>query len=236
MRAAAEGLDIADIVAGINQPLPLVRFTYLLQKATEACQEVKSLGGNLLSAIESNDNEALSVLRAKHETTMLQLAEMVKYAAYQEAKKNLEGLQQSLANAKAKYTYYQRLQGAKGSNIKFEKMASLDVEGLNKLRFESKEPEVSQGPITFDYSNSPDIGGVVITQHESQEMDFLEAAHYTQQGVHAARATAAFVRPIPDSVLALHYWGIGGDLTLPGGTVLAASAEISCRDCRRRRG
>jgi hypothetical protein len=31
VRAAAEGLDVADIVAGINQPLPLVRFTYLLQ-------------------------------------------------------------------------------------------------------------------------------------------------------------------------------------------------------------
>jgi hypothetical protein len=86
-----------------------VRFTYLLQKATEACQEVKSLGGNLLSAIEKNDNEALSILRAKHETVMLKLAETIKYGAWQEAKKNLEGLQQSLTNAKAKYTYYQML-------------------------------------------------------------------------------------------------------------------------------
>ncbi len=227
VRAAAEGLDIADIVAGINQPLPLVRFTYLLQKAAEACQEVKSLGGSLLAAMEKNDNEALSVMRAKHETAMLQLAEMVKYAAYQEAKKNLEGLQQSLANAKAKYTYYQRLQGAKGSDVKFEKWASLDVQGLNKLQFESKEPEVSQGPISFDYSNSPDTGGVVITQHELQEMDFLEAAHDTQQGVHGARATAGVMRPIPDAKLKLHYWGLGGDVTVPGGTALAAYADLA---------
>ena len=229
VRAAAEGLDIADIVAGINQPLPLVRFSYLLQKATEACQEVKTLGGSLLAAIEKNDNEALSVLRAKHETTMLQLAEIVKYAGYQEAKKSLEGLQQSLANAKAKYTYYQRLQGAKSSDIKFEKMASLDTQGLNKLQFESKEPEVSQGPISFDYSNSPDnAGGVIVTKHESQELDLMELAHGIQLTVQVSRALAGAMRPIPEADVHFHYWGLGGKLkNLPGGTALAAVAEIT---------
>jgi hypothetical protein len=228
VRAAAEGLDIADIVAGINQPLPLVRFTHLLQKATEVCQEVKTLGGSLLAAIEKKDNEALSVLRAKHETTMLQLAEMVKYAAYQEAKKNLESLQQSLANAKAKYTYYQRLQGAKGSDIKFEKMAALDLQGLNKLQFESKEPEVSQGPISFDYSNTLDTeGGIVITQHEKEELDKQEIAHGIQMGIHVEKALATTLKPIPDSKLALHFWGIGGDIDLPGGTMLSDLANLA---------
>jgi len=61
-RAAAAGLDIGAIVAGVNQPLPLVRFQLLVQKASEICQEVKSLGNNLLSAIEKEDNEALAIL------------------------------------------------------------------------------------------------------------------------------------------------------------------------------
>ncbi|MCI0564614.1 MAG: hypothetical protein MN733_39605 [Nitrososphaera sp.] len=45
-------------VPRMNQPLPLVRFQFLVQKAAEICQEVKSLGNNLLSAIEKEDNEA----------------------------------------------------------------------------------------------------------------------------------------------------------------------------------
>ena len=49
-RAAAAGLDVAAIVNGLNQPLPLVRFQLLVQKAAEIVQEVKSLGNNLLSA------------------------------------------------------------------------------------------------------------------------------------------------------------------------------------------
>lgn len=228
VRAAAAGLNVADIVAGVNQPLPLVRFRYLLLKATEACQEVKSLGGALLAALEKHDNETLGLLRAKHETTLLQLGEMLKYSTYQEAKKNLEGLQHSLTQLTAKYTYYQRLQGAKDSDIKLEKMAALDTEGLNKLDFSAEEPVVPQGGISYDYSKSPDsAGGVIITTHESHEMDMLTAAHDAQEAVHAARAVAAAVRPIPDTALKLAYWGIGGAMQLPGGTVLAAYSEIA---------
>ena len=43
-RAAAAGLDVGAIVNGLNQPLPLVRFQLLVQKATEICQEVKVAG------------------------------------------------------------------------------------------------------------------------------------------------------------------------------------------------
>jgi len=42
-RAAAAGLDVGAIVSGLNQPLPLVRFQVLVQKAGEIVQEVKSL-------------------------------------------------------------------------------------------------------------------------------------------------------------------------------------------------
>ena len=66
--------------------LPLVRFQLLVAKATEICQEVKSLGANLLAAIEKQDNESLSLLRAQHENAILRLAEMVKYSQWQDAK------------------------------------------------------------------------------------------------------------------------------------------------------
>jgi hypothetical protein len=100
-RAAAAGLDVGTVVAGVNQPLPLVRFQLLVQKASEICQEVKSLGNNLLSAMEKEDNEAMAILRAKHEKVILGLAETVKYAQWQETIKNREGLETSLIKRSA---------------------------------------------------------------------------------------------------------------------------------------
>ena len=61
---AASGVDVASIVNGLNQPLPLVRFSLLAQKASELAQEVKGLGGALLTALEKEDTEALGILRA----------------------------------------------------------------------------------------------------------------------------------------------------------------------------
>ena len=91
-RAAAAGLDVGAIVNGLNQPLPLVRFQLLVQKASEICQEVKSLGNNLLSAMEKEDGEALAILRARHERVVMEMVEHVKYGQLQEAIKSQGGL------------------------------------------------------------------------------------------------------------------------------------------------
>src|SRR5207249_3947501 len=47
VRAAAAGLDVGAILSGLNQPLPLVRFQPLLQKASEIAQEAQSPGNAL---------------------------------------------------------------------------------------------------------------------------------------------------------------------------------------------
>ena len=75
-RAAVAGLDVAAVVSGLNQPLPLVRFRVLAARASEICQEVKSLGGQLLSAIEKKDAENLALLRSRQERVVLELAEL----------------------------------------------------------------------------------------------------------------------------------------------------------------
>ena len=110
-RAAAAGLDVGAIVNGLNQPLPLVRFQVLAQKAGEIIQEVKSLGNNLLSAMEKEDGEALAVLRSKHERLIMEMVEQMKYGQVQEAIKSKEGLFESLALAVQRYTYYERQLG-----------------------------------------------------------------------------------------------------------------------------
>jgi len=228
-RAAAAGLDISAIVTGLNQPLPLVRFTYLLQKATEACQEVKSLGGNLLSAMEKKDNEALSVLRAKHETTLLQLAESVKYSAWQEAIKNREGVQQSLENAAARYVYYQRLLGKKQSEIKIPELDPIDASLLKEMKFKSKEPVVAPQGIDVDIAKDLGAsGGKIMSSYEAEEMSDLSTAHTIQMGIHIEKVLAGALKPIPDPVLNLEFWGIGGTIqNLTGGTQLSDLANFA---------
>ena len=85
VRASAAGLDIAAILSSLYQPLPNYRFSYMLQKALEFCGEVRSLGNELLSALEKKDAEGMSLLRSAHEVALLQVVRDVKKKSVEEA-------------------------------------------------------------------------------------------------------------------------------------------------------
>ncbi len=55
VRAAAAGLDISSVIAGLNAPTPYYRFTVFAQKANELAGDVKGLGLALLAALEKKD-------------------------------------------------------------------------------------------------------------------------------------------------------------------------------------
>jgi len=178
-KAAAAGLDVGAIISGVNQPLPLVRFQFLMQKAAEICQEVKSLGNNLLSAMEKEDNEALAVLRAAHERIILGLVETVKYSQLQEAKKSREGLEKSFANAAQRYVYYERLLGEEREDIEKEvpKLDMLDKDSLEKMKFAAFEQDVILRDIEVDIAQDLGVsGGKIMSSHEAEEMNKLEVA------------------------------------------------------------
>ena len=151
-RATAAGLDVGAIINGLNQPLPLVRFQLLVQKAAEICQEVKSLGNSLLSAMEKEDGEAMAILRAKHERVVMEMVEHVRYGQLQEAIKSKEGLLKSLALAVQRYTYYERQLGKKADDIEkaIPDLGELDKDSLDKMKFAMKEPEVALREIEVD--------------------------------------------------------------------------------------
>jgi len=177
-RAAAAGLDVAAIVGGLNQPLPLVRFLPLLQKASEICQEVKSLGSNLLSAIEKEDGEALSILRARHERIILDLVEGIKYAQLQEAIKARKGLEDTLANVAQRFTYYERLLGKEENEINIPELGELDIDNLYKMKFKQREPSLEPRDINIDISK--DTKGITegkkISSYEVKELELLQQA------------------------------------------------------------
>jgi len=158
-RAVAAGLDIGAIVNGLNQPLPLVRFPFLVQKAAEICQEVKSLGNNLLAAMEKEDNEALAILRAKHESVIMENVEHIRYDQWQETIKAKEGLLKTLALAIQRYTYYELQLGNNIAQIKkaIPELDELNAESLDKMKFAMTEPEMPQREIVVDIAPSATV-------------------------------------------------------------------------------
>ncbi len=123
VRAAAAGLDISAVLAGINAPTPYYRFNVLSQKATELAQEVRGLGSSLLQALEKKDAEAMSLLRSELEIKVLNAVKDMKLLQIKEAKEQIEILKRTKAVTEERNKYY--------SNIK--KIISKEQLNLDKL-------------------------------------------------------------------------------------------------------
>jgi hypothetical protein len=222
-KAAASGLDIGAVVAGLNQPLPLVRFKFLMQKATEICQEVKSLGSSLLSAMEKEDSEMLAILRAKHEKVILGLAETVKYSQFQETKKSLEGLRQSWTNALSRYVYFERLLGRKEKEIDIPALDDLDAVSLEKMRLKASEPEISDRNIDVDIAT--DVGdaaeGRLISSHEAEELGKMSDAQTAQDVATVLDGIGAVLNLLPEIGIVATPIGVGGDVKIGGEDIAA---------------
>jgi hypothetical protein len=125
VNAIAGGASLSSALAGLNAPLPFYRFHVMLQKANELCNDVKSLGGALLSALEKKDGEALALLRQNQELKMLDAVREVKEKQIEEAKITLEGLQKNHEVITIKRDYYH--------NQKFMNAGEDTAMGLNIL-------------------------------------------------------------------------------------------------------
>ncbi|HWP47868.1 MAG TPA: hypothetical protein VNM22_11955 [Candidatus Limnocylindrales bacterium] len=238
-RAAAAGLDVGAIVNGLNQPLPLVRFAFLIQKAAEIAQEVKSLGNQLLSAMEKEDGEALALLRAKHERAVMQMVEQVKYAQLQEAIKAKEGLLQSLALAVQRYTYYERQLGKKPDEIEkaIPQLDELDKDGLAKMKFTQQEPAMGLRPIEVDIASDAFAqaaqalsGGRLLSSHEVRESLFLEGAQLASDIANVLNTISSAIHVIPEVKIHGQPMGVGGTAETGGshfGWGLAATANAA---------
>lgn len=231
-RAAAAGLDVGAIVSGMNQPLPLVRFGFLIQKASEICQEVKSLGGGLLSAMEKEDNEAMAILRAKHERAVLEDVQHVRYAQLQEAIKSREALEKSLVLAVQRYTFYERQLGRSAEDIEkaIPELDGLDKDNLAKMKFAMGEPALEPRDIEIDIAQDlGDSGGKIVSSFEAEELSKTSTARDIQDAIRFGRLFAQGIRMLPDFGIDFHFWGLGGNLKIGGttlGEVAAYAADV----------
>ena len=236
-RAAAAGLDVAAVVSGLNQPLPLVRFRSLVAKASQLCQEVRNLGGQLLSAMEKKDAETLQVLRARQDLQLLELGEVVKYEAWQEAIKSREALEASLDNAYQRYRHYQRLLGADESTLTKPGLDALDLDLMDKASFSSTEPSIATVDASITKAESaPDVAaGHQLTPEEADELQFLALAQTFQDRAAANELNASMLGILPDFGTEAQPMGVG--LTISFGSAnLVAVANASAANARSQAG
>jgi hypothetical protein len=135
VKAVAAGVDISSALNHINAPFPHYRFNVMLQKATEVVNDVKALGGALLSALEKKEAEALALLRQKHELAVLGTVTAVKEKQIEEAKENLKGVKKSKVVAETRRNYYAGIGPLSASERSY----------FDKLAESQKYQEIAQG-------------------------------------------------------------------------------------------
>lgn len=138
VRATTAGLDLNAIMNDITAALPNYRFQIMLQKANELCNDVKNLGGQLLSALEKKDSEGLALLRSGHELKMLELVRDIKKLQINEAKENLKGILASQVNVENRKAYFENRQyknSKESSHLSSLKEAGLyqNLQGANEV-------------------------------------------------------------------------------------------------------
>jgi hypothetical protein len=242
VRAAASGLDVSAVVSGLNQPLPLVRFPVLIARAVELAQMVASLGSNLQGAIEKQDSESLSLLRAQQDKAVVQLANTVKYAQWKDAEKATQALQLTLATAVQRYAYYQKLLGRSDTDIQnsIPPLDKLDIGSLQSLSFTQvdtgSEPLIGLAVVAPDIAQDPtkvtDGATVTLSNNEVTELAKLQAARDSQKSAEDEDHKAGDFGKIPDFGINVNTFMNVGLSTTMGGTYVAKFPQQSAQSDR----
>ncbi|MFW5960631.1 MAG: hypothetical protein ACOCSE_05885, partial [Chitinivibrionales bacterium] len=109
-KALAAGLSLGDIMGDMQIAKAPYRFSVLIRKAIELCNEVKSFGTELLAAKEKADAEEMANLRKEHEITLLDMVEEIKKERITEAERSLESLEKSKERVEVRYDYYKDIE------------------------------------------------------------------------------------------------------------------------------
>ncbi len=125
VKAVASRMEVSSALSDFNSSSPYYRFNILLQKANEVCNELKSLGNALLSALEKKDGEELVLLRQEHEYKLLDAIKSVRKLQIEESKGNLEALKEGKKTTEIRRDYYQQIE-------KINTKEQLNIDKLNE--------------------------------------------------------------------------------------------------------
>ena len=228
LQAEAQGLDIAGILAEIDSPIPIYRFTYLLQKVREFTDEVVALGSALLSANEKQDAEQLARLRQTQEIDLLNMVTDVKARQVLEAQSALDNLNSSRTTALYKLNYYSE------SLLGYETVSpppppTLDPD-LDENSDLPEETIINQISVPIDTTpTATSESGVKVIPEESLNMTLNESAEYIQLAGNAGETLAGILHVLPDFSLFTTFLGVGPKTEIPAGKKLGDAISAGAR-------
>ena len=245
VKAAAAGIDIASVVAGLNQPLGPIRSPYLIQKASELAGEVRSLGAALLSAIEKSEGEKLVLLRQTHEVALQGLVQNVRFLQWKHAQESTNALLKSRASALERYKNYLRLLGQVPDGASAPDSLVLDRSEITEANFDDLfarlvaaydlavptqtlgKLQLAQGASAETSSGAAGSGLLYLNENEDAELNtYLPNVRDYHLASGVAHTVAGFFQPIPSAEAHVAFWGIGFHSNLTSGPQLAAAARI----------
>ncbi|KAK4182978.1 hypothetical protein QBC35DRAFT_545257 [Podospora australis] len=109
--AAKGALSSALLMADADSPMPNYRFQYLLQKALELCNEIKSVESAYLAAVEKKDAEALSLLKTQQDMALQNALAESKKLQKDEAVITLTSQQEARKSHESRLRFYLALMG-----------------------------------------------------------------------------------------------------------------------------
>jgi hypothetical protein len=104
--AAAAGVSVAEALTMAGSPIPPHRFNVMWAKAWDACNEVKALGGALLSALEKRDGEQLAAIRSTWEGKLLEKTRRTRELTRDQATADVEALTEGRKTVDQRRAYY----------------------------------------------------------------------------------------------------------------------------------
>ncbi|KAI5465016.1 hypothetical protein BGZ63DRAFT_379198 [Mariannaea sp. PMI_226] len=113
MRALSGGGagGVGSLMNDADSPMPYQRFSFLIGKALELCNELRSMSEQFLSVREKRDGEALALLKTRQDMVKQKMALEIKNLQAEEITKTIESLQQNREAAVSQLEYFLRLTG-----------------------------------------------------------------------------------------------------------------------------
>jgi len=156
VNAAASGVNLASVVGSLTAPLPHYRFNYILQKAVELIENVKSLGNQLLSISEKRDAETLSLMKSEQEIELLKLNTDIKREAIRELKNQKESIEQNKNTIEIRLNFYKNRK-----HLNLGESLDLILRGVSwYFRVGAQIAEASSAPLTFIPRATAGLAGI----------------------------------------------------------------------------
>ena len=109
VRAVAGGLDLTSALSDIGAATPPYRFMTIVRQALTLADEVRSLGGALLSALEKRDAEQLSLIRSTSERSLQNAILTLRARQIDEADAQLDVLAKNRLAVKERADFYNNI-------------------------------------------------------------------------------------------------------------------------------